>query len=97
MTEEQIKTELREGRVLVDFFATWCNPCKALSPILDKFAEETNEIKVIKIDIDQHHETASAFHVRGVPTLCYLEDGELVDTKTGVQSISSLRSLTKLD
>ena len=60
--------------VLIDFFATWCGPCKMVSPIVDQIAEENADIKVCKINIDEQSELASAFGVMSIPTLVALKD-----------------------
>ena len=62
--------------VLIDFFATWCGPCKMVSPIVDQIAEENADIKVCKINIDEQSELASAFGVMSIPTLVALKDGK---------------------
>ncbi len=70
--------------VLVDFWATWCGPCKALAPKLDEIAKEyEGKITVAKVDIDQNKETPSNYGVRGVPTLALFKDGKVVDQIVG--------------
>ncbi len=70
--------------VLVDFWATWCGPCKALAPKLDEIAKEyTGKIMVAKVDIDQNKETPTNYGVRGVPTLALFKDGKIVDQIVG--------------
>ena len=65
-----------KGVVLVDFFATWCGPCKALSPILDELAEKVKDVKIVKVDIDADSELASEYRVMSVPTLKIFKDGK---------------------
>jgi thioredoxin 1 len=82
------------GKVLVDFTAAWCGPCKRLSPIVDEVAEElAGKIKVGKLDIDEAPMTASKFQVRGVPTLMVFEGGRPVQTSVGLVSKAKLLSL----
>jgi thioredoxin 1 len=82
------------GKVLVDFTAAWCGPCKRLSPIVDEVAEElAGKIKVGKLDIDEAPVTASKFQVRGVPTLMVFEGGQVVQTKVGLVSKATVLSL----
>ena len=70
--------------VLVDFWAEWCGPCKALAPKLDEIAKEFGEkVTVAKVDIDQNKETPTAYGVRGVPTLALFKDGQVVDQLVG--------------
>ena len=72
---------------LVDFFATWCGPCKMQSPIIDKVKESMGEsANVIKIDIDKNQRLAALYHVRSVPTLILFKDGEPLWRTVGVQT-----------
>ena len=74
-----------EKPVLLDFFASWCGPCRMVSPILDEIAEEREDIKVCKVDIDQQPELASRFRIMSVPTLMVLKDGNIVDQSVGAR------------
>ncbi len=77
--------------VLVDFFATWCGPCRALSPTVDAIAEErAGKLKVCKCDIDQAPDLASRFGVQSVPTLILFKGGQGVETLIGAQPKSRL-------
>ena len=83
--------------VVVDFFATWCGPCKALSPRLDKLAGEFGDrIKFVSVNVDQAQTLATKFSVQGVPTLLFFgPDGKVADTSVGLLSADALR--TKLE
>lgn len=77
--------------VLVDFWATWCGPCQALAPTLDEIADDyQGKIKVVKIDIDQNPESAAQYNVRSIPTLLIFKNGNIEDSKIGLQSKSQL-------
>jgi len=81
-----------EDVVLVDFYADWCGPCTMLEPVVERLAEETGAT-VAKVDVDANQQLASAYGVRGVPTLVLFADGTQVEEVVGVQPESQLRSL----
>ena len=72
-----------KGVVVVDFFATWCAPCKMLAPVLEEVASEMAEVKVLKIDVDESPETATKYGVQSIPTIKIFKDGAEVETKGG--------------
>lgn len=79
--------------VLVDFWAEWCGPCKALSPVLDEAAQElSGKVKVAKVNIDENPMTPSKYGVRGIPTLMVFQGGELKATRVGGLSKQDLLS-----
>jgi thioredoxin 1 len=74
-----------ETPVLVDFFATWCGPCKTMSPILKDFASQMGDrVRVIKIDVDKAPSTAETYKIQGVPTLILFRKGEILWRQSGV-------------
>ncbi|AMC94195.1 thioredoxin [Erysipelothrix larvae] len=75
---------VKEGVVLVDFYADWCGPCKMISPILKEVAESNKEnVKVVKVDVDADGELAQRFDVMSIPTLILFKDGKPVGRRTG--------------
>ena len=97
ITKENFNEEVlnSKGLVLVDFWATWCGPCRALGPILEDFANEYTNVKVGKINVDEQPELASQFRVMSFPTLLLFKDGEVVKKSVGLLSKDELVELTK--
>lgn len=86
-------TELINGKtpVLVDFTATWCGPCKMMSPILDQVAGEMGDIvKIIKVDVDKNPQAAAHYQVQGVPTLILFKEGKTLWRQSGVVPANQL-------
>ena len=81
---------IKEGLVLVDFFATWCGPCKMLSPVLEQLSEENPNVLVLKIDVDEVGPLAARFGIQAIPTLILFKDGQQVDKRMGYQNMNQL-------
>lgn len=71
--------------VLIDFWAAWCGPCRMLSPVVDEIAEEREDIKVCKVNVDDEPELASRFQVMSIPSLFVVKNGEITAQSVGVQ------------
>ena len=85
LTQENYQKEVIESDkpVLIDFFATWCGPCKMVSPVVDEIANERPDIKVCKLDVDRNLDLARNFQVMSVPTLVAMKNGEIVNKIIG--------------
>jgi len=86
VTDADFKTEIEqhEGLAVVDFWATWCAPCRLIAPILDQLATEyAGKAKVTKLDVDSNQATATKFKVRSIPTVLFFKNGQLVDQVVG--------------
>ncbi len=89
ITESNFETEVLQSPVpvLVDFWATWCGPCKMISPIIDQIATEmAGSAKVGKVNVDEAAGLATRYNVRSIPTLIFVKNGEVVDTLVGATS-----------
>lgn len=86
ITKENFDSEVlkAEGTVLVDFWATWCCPCRMLSPIVDEVASEHPDVKVGKINVDEQPELAQQFGIMSIPTLLVFKNGEKVQESVGL-------------
>lgn len=95
-TDENFKTDIKASSVvLVDFWAPWCGPCKALTPRLEELAKETEGLTVVKLNIDDHSEIAAKMGVRSIPTLALFSEGVHVGTKVGALSKEDLKNFLR--
>ena len=94
VTDDSFRQDVLEasGPVLVDFWAEWCGPCKAVAPILDELARDyAGKLTVAKVDIDENPMTPNEYAVRGIPTMLLFRDGKLLDQKVGALPKSALK------
>ena len=87
---KEFKEVIKEGKVVVDLFATWCGPCKMLSPILDEISEEITTTKFFKMDVDDNEDVAREYNVMSIPTVLVFENENLINTIVGLRSREDL-------
>ena len=97
MNKENFQEEVVQSDkpVLVDFWASWCGPCRMVSPIVDEIAQERPDVKVVKVNVDQEQELALQFGVMSIPTLVVMNDGKVVNQAVGVRPKEQILDLLK--
>lgn len=95
ITDKTFNEETDKGLVLIDFWATWCGPCRMQAPILDQLEQEYDEeeFRIAKMDVDENPETPKQFGIMSIPTLMLKKDGQVVEKAVGVHSKEQLRQM----
>lgn len=97
LTKDNYEKEVINSKkpVLIDFWADWCMPCRMLGPVVDEISQETSDIKVCKINIDEEMELAQNFQVMSIPTLVYVKDGKEQKRAVGVRPKEEIKEMIK--
>ena len=95
ITKDNFQTEVLEAKetVLVDFWASWCGPCKMIGPIIDQIADERTDVKVCKVNVDDEQELAVQFKVMSIPTLMVFKDGKVVNQSLGAKPKTAILAM----
>lgn len=97
LTKDNFEQEVLKAdkTVLVDFWASWCGPCKMVGPIIDEIANEVTDIKICKVNVDEQPELAKEYKVMSIPTLIVFKDGQMVKREVGAKSKEDLLAMIK--
>ena len=95
VTSENFEKDVMQSEktVLIDFWATWCGPCRMIAPIVEEIANERDDITVAKIDVDEAGELANAFGITSIPTLVVMKNGEIANKSVGYQGKQSILNM----
>jgi len=93
LDESSFEETIAQGKVLVDFSAEWCGPCKMMGPILEQLAQEVDNMTIAKIDVDNAESVAVKYDITSVPTLILFENGEPKQRVSGVQNLARLKTM----
>jgi thioredoxin 1 len=91
----QFKEAIKSGKVIVDFYADWCGPCKMQAPVLDEFSKKIPSANVLKVNVDQNSDLAEEFGIMSIPTLVVFTEGKATYKKPGFHPLPALEALLK--
>lgn len=96
LNDSQLSKIIKENQiVVVDFYANWCNPCKALLPVLDELSLQMTQVKVCKVNCEDQVDIVVKYSIRNIPTLFFFKDGQIVKTNMGFITLSELTNIIK--
>lgn len=95
--EDQFNKEIKDGVVLLDFYASWCGPCRMLTPVLEELEEANKEIKILKIDVDEEAnvEIVKKFNIQSIPALFLIKEGKVTKSSLGYITLDQLNLFIK--
>ncbi len=93
--QNEFENEIKDGLVLIDFYATWCGPCSMLAPVLEELDKEM-DIKIIKIDVDELPDLAQQFRIMSIPALMLFKDGKFVKQQLGYMPLNHLKNFVTI-
>jgi len=93
LEKENYDDLIKEGIVVVDFFANWCGPCKMLGPVIERLSDEISSVNFVKVDVDKHEQLARRYAVMSIPTLIFIKDGKEVNKHIGFISADAIKEI----
>ncbi len=98
LTKDSYHNEVMETEkvVVIDFWATWCGPCKMMSPVVEEVAKDYSDIKVCKVNVDEEPELSNAFKIVSIPTIVVIKNGEIIDSVVGYRPKEDIEKIIKL-
>ena len=92
LNKAEFEETIKEGVTLVDFFATWCGPCKMLGPVLEELSAEIPDVKFVKVDVDDEPELAEKYGIMSIPNVFLFKNGEIAGSFLGLQSKENVKT-----
>lgn len=98
LTKDSYHNEVMETEkvVVIDFWATWCGPCKMMAPVVEEVAKDYPDVKVCKVNVDEEPELSNAFKIVSIPTIVVIKNGEIIDTVVGYRPKEDIEKIIKL-
>ena len=98
LTKDSYHNEVMETEkvVVIDFWATWCGPCKMMSPVVEEVAKDYSDIKVCKVNVDEEPELSNAFKIVSIPNIVVIKNGEIIDSVVGYRPKEDIEKIIKL-
>ena len=95
VNDDTFNNEINDENVLVDFYADWCGPCRMLAPILEDLSQDRDNVKIVKVNVDEAPETAKHYGIMSIPTLIHFKNGKMLSKKVGLCSKDDLIEMIK--
>ncbi len=98
LTKDSYNNEVMETEkvVVIDFWATWCGPCKMMAPVVEEVAKDYPDVKVCKVNVDEEPELSNAFKIVSIPTIVVIKNGEIIDSVVGYRPKEDIEKIIKL-